>query len=102
MGGKLGLGEKEISFLTKWTDIRKGGRVRYITTRGSLLGLILFAIWLVITIIEINISDFEKAVFTWDSFVRQCITWFVCEFIIGFIIANQSWKSREEKFHYLS
>jgi hypothetical protein len=102
MAEDLGLSEKERTFLIKWSAARTKGRVRYILTRGSVFGLLLFGIWLVATVVEINMSDYEMALFTWESFRRRCIMWFILEMLIGFVIAFSSWKGKEEKYYYLS
>lgn len=102
MAERMGHWSRETDFLTKWSSIRGKGKARFILTRGSLLGLLLFAVWLVVTIIEINVSDFEKAAFSWDVFIRRSVTWFICEMVIGLVLAISIWRGKEEKFRYLS
>ncbi|GAA3409127.1 hypothetical protein ACFFNY_08900 [Paenibacillus hodogayensis] len=101
---KAGLSDKELAFLKRWSSIRKKGRARYIGSRGFLIGILLFAVWFVITMIEINTSEFEKALYTQyvSAFVKKCVIWFVSYMIIGCVIASGMWKQKEEKMNYLS
>jgi hypothetical protein len=100
MGNKYVLGDKEKTFLLEWSAIRKKGKASYILTRGSLFGLIIFNFWVVVTIVEINMSDFKLALYTWESFLKSCTIWFTLEFLLGFVIAIWCWKGREEMYHH--
>ncbi|MDF2925974.1 MAG: hypothetical protein K0R57_4888 [Paenibacillaceae bacterium] len=102
MADLLGLGPKEQNFLNKWSKIRRKGMVRYIITRGFLYGLLLFAVWLIGSAIDIRLSEFEQALFTWSQFLRSCVLWFIVELLIGFTLSFQSWRGRESKYRYLS
>ena len=104
MADHYGLSLKEKKFIRRWSAVRAKGKVRYIVTRGLLFGLGLFAVWFIVTWIEINMSDFKRAVIfqDYDSFLRRCMIWFVCEMIIGFVIASGVWKRKEERLEYLS
>jgi len=96
--------DKELLFLKKWSRIRKKGRLKYVITRGFTLGLLLFSIWLIITIIEISMSEFEKTLYfeQLSNFIEKCVIWFICQMALGFILANGMWKRKEEKMEYLS
>lgn len=100
----MGQGPKEEAFIRRWTAIRNRGKARYIMTRGSLTGLLLFAVWLIVTLIEINMSEFQKALYTADpgTFLGKCIIWLVCYSAMGVLLAASRWKGNEEKYHYLS
>jgi len=99
---ELGVSDKEKAFLARWSTIRQRGRILYTISRGCLYGLLLFGVWLTVTMIEINLSEFQQAIYSRDAFIGKCVIWFVCEMLIGGILANQSWKAKENKFKYLS
>ncbi|MCQ6561184.1 hypothetical protein [Paenibacillus mendelii] len=99
---ELGVRDRERAFLARWSEIRKKGRIRYTISRGGLYGLLLFGVWLAVTLIELNLSEFQQAIWTRDAFIRQCVIWFVCEMLIGGVLAHQGWKAKENKFKYLS
>lgn len=102
--GKLrnnGLGDLEKSFLLNWAAIRKQGKAKFILTRGSLLGFLIFNFWLIVTIVEIfMLSDLELAQYSWESFIKKCLLWFTLEIMLGFALAVGSWKANEEKYHH--
>lgn len=68
------------------------------------MGILLFLIWLVVTLLEISMSEFQKMLYLEhvSNFINKCVIWFVCYMVIGFILANGMWKRKEEKFEYLS
>lgn len=102
MSDSLGIKESEKSFIKKWSVIRKKGKLRYVFTRGLFYGIILFIIWLIVTLIEINMSEFKQAIYTQDYMIRRSITWFLVYLITGLVIARGSWKAKEEKYKYLT
>ncbi len=101
---KIGRTDKDLKFLDKWSRIRGQGRIRYIITRGIGLGLLLFLMWLIVTIIEISMSEFQKTLYFehFSNFIEKCMIWFCCYMTLGFILANGIWKRKEEKMDYLS
>lgn len=102
MAEKPGITKKDQSFTAKWEKQRQKGKFFYVLTRGLLLGSCLFAIWFGITYLEIMRSEFERAIFTWESFLQRSLIWLVVEMTIGFVLAHGFWKKREEQYHYLS
>jgi hypothetical protein len=104
MNNQSGLSSKEQAFVRRWNAVRSKGKRRYIVTRGIGLGLVLFAVWLAITLLEIRLSEFEQALYQQHPAVmwRKCLIWLGCYLLLGLTLAWSSWKGREDKFHYLS
>jgi len=96
--------KKEKDFASSWERIRAKGRFKYIISRGMLYGLLLFAVWFFITVLEINFSEFKKAIFEQNQsyWIRKCAIWF-CVFVTqGLFFASYRWKKNESDFLYLS
>lgn len=102
MNESIGISKKEKSFLDKWSVIRTKGKLRYIITRGLLHGLLLFSVWFVVTLLEIQMSEFKQALYSPEYLMKRSITWLITYLLIGIVIANGSWKGKEEKYMYLS
>ncbi len=105
MGKNIGISDRDRRFVQRWTAFRAKGRIRYTLGRGVLLGLGLFAVWLLVTIIEIALSEFKLAMYQqhpWDYLGKSCVIWAVCYQIIGVVLANGMWTKKEEKLQYLS
>lgn len=83
---------------------RAKGKTRYVWTRGLGFGLALFAVWLIVTLIEISTSEFMQAVYTNtpEELLAKSLIWGTAYLIIGFIISVNRWKGMEEKYDYLS
>lgn len=93
---------KNQTYVTRWEKTRSKGKLYFIFTRGLSLGLGLFLVWAAITLLETGMSDFNKAVFTWNDFLRRALIWLVVELVIGFVLAQGWWKRQEEKYEDLS
>lgn len=102
MSGDLQLSDKEARFVARWSAIRAKGKRRYILLRGFTMSLLLFAIWFVVTLIEVQFSEFQSALFTWSDYMNRSLIWLVCYHLIGFTLAFSAWKGRERKFDYLT
>lgn len=102
MSRSIGLTEREKKFIRKWSAIRAKGRTRYVWTRGICGGLLLFAVWLIVTLIEISMSEFLQAVYTPEELQKKSLIWFTAYLLIGFVLSTGRWKGMEEKYEYLS
>ncbi|WP_020618161.1 hypothetical protein [Paenibacillus daejeonensis] len=102
MPQELKLSDKEARFVDRWSAVRNKGKMRYIIMRGIIGGLLLFAIWFVVTLIEIRFSEFQSALFTWPDFMRRSLIWLVVYQLIGFTLAASAWKGQERKYDYLT
>ena len=71
-------------------------------TRGVCGGLLLFAVWLIVTFIEISMSEFLQAVYTPEELQKKSLIWFTAYLLIGFVLSTGRWKGMEEKYEYLS
>ena len=60
---KLGLSDKDSLFLKKWSRTRAKGKKKYVLLNGIMFGVLLFLVWLVVTLIEINVSEFQKSLY---------------------------------------
>lgn len=104
MADEASLTKKEQAYVIKWAAIRQSGRMRYVITRGIIFGLLLFGLWLLVSLIEINLSEFERTLYREypGAFFRRALIWLVCYQILGWVFARGNWKRKEEKYHYLS
>lgn len=97
--------ENDGSFFSKWHNIRQKGKMRYIISRGTVIGLILFTIYLIIAIIEINLSEFEKFIyqeFGMGYFFRKTLVYLPFYLTLGFSFSIGSWRKKEEQYQYLT
>lgn len=101
---KLGLSDKELLFINKWSRTRAKGKIRFIITRGIIYGCILFLVWLVVTLIEINVSEFQKTLYYEhpSHFVKRGFIWLFWYMVFGLGLSSAAWKGKEEKYKYLS
>lgn len=102
MKENLGFSKKEQSFLKKWSVIRKKGKLRYIIIRGLIHGLSIFSVWFIVTLIEVQMSEYKQALYTPEYLMKRSMTWLITYVLIGLVIAQGSWKAKEDKFRYLS
>lgn len=93
---------KEERFVARWSSIRERGKLRYIVLRGVVGGLLLFAIWFGVSLLEIRLSEFKSALFTWPDFLNRSLIWFVCYQLIGFTLAFSAWRAKESRYDYLT
>lgn len=97
--------ENDSSFFSKWSTIRQKGRMRYIISRGTVIGLILFTVLFIIRIIEVNFSEIEKFVyqeFGMGYFLRRTFVYLPFYLTIGFSFSIGSWRKKEEQYQYLT
>lgn len=102
MAESLGLKQSEKKFVKKWSAIRSIGRTRYVLTRGFIFGVCVFSIWLGITLIEMNISEYKRALYNNEHLIKSGAIWFVIYQCWGLIMAWSDWRNKEEKYRYLS
>lgn len=97
--------ENDGSFFSKWSKIRLKGRMRYIISRGIVIGLILFTLYVIIEIIEINLSEFEKYIYQeygMGYFIRRTVVYLPFYLTLGFSFSIGSWRKKEGQYQYLT
>jgi len=87
---------KEEAFLTKWTAIREMGKSRYIATRTISYALLLFCIWIGITLM--NHPSEQSGI----DLLLKALMWFGGDLLIGMTWAMVMWDRKEEKFRVLT
>lgn len=95
---------KDRKFVQRWAAIRARGRVLYVITRGIGFGSLLFAVWLTLTLIDINSSQFKQALHDENSgmLLEKSLLWFGCYAVLGGVFANSRWKRQEDRYNYLT
>lgn len=88
------MSEDEV-FYSKWTLTRKKGKFNYILLRGFLYWIIIYTVWVAVTLI------FDKNKFNADTFQLRFIYWGILYLISGFVISYCSWKNQDKRYNNL-
>ncbi|MBD2845364.1 hypothetical protein IDH44_09190 [Paenibacillus sp. IB182496] len=99
MAEEINISDRQRKFMCKWAAVRSKGKLRYILSRGLILGALLFGIWLIVNYYFEDKARYALYPGQWNS---SHVIWLVTYVVIGFSSSFWRWKGKEDKFYYYS